>query len=67
MPTSRASRTAAALQDARHEADYGPRRRFRTSDAALAVSAARAALDHLNAAPAEQRAAFVMLLAVPPR
>jgi hypothetical protein len=59
--------TAAALQDARHEADYDPRRRFRTSDAALAVNAARAALAHWNAAPAEQRTAFIMLLVFPPR
>ena len=59
--------TAAALQDARHEADYDPRRRFRTSDALFAVNTARAALAHWNAASAEQRLAFVMLLVFPPR
>lgn len=59
--------TAAALQDARHEADYDPRRRFRTSDAALAVNAARTALAYWNSAPAEQRTAFIRLLEFPPR
>jgi hypothetical protein len=58
---------AAALQDARHEADYDPRRRFRTSDALLAVNTARAALTHWNAAPTEQRTAFIMLLVFSPR
>jgi hypothetical protein len=58
---------AAALQDNRHEADYDPRRRFRTSDALLAVNTARAALTHWNAAPAEQRTAFIILLVFPPR
>jgi len=58
---------AAALQDARHEADYDPRRRFRTSDALLAVNTARAALTHWNVAPAEQRTAFIMLLVFSPR
>jgi hypothetical protein len=58
---------AAALQDSRHEADYDPQRRFRTSDAALALGTARAALAHWAAAPAEQRTAFLMLLLFPPR
>jgi hypothetical protein len=58
---------AAALQDARHEADYDPRRRFRTSDAVFVINTARAALHHWNSAPADQRSAFLMLLLFPPR
>jgi len=58
---------AAALQDSRHEADYDPRRRFRTSDAALALNTARAALTHWEAAPNQQRRSFLMLLLFPPR
>jgi hypothetical protein len=58
---------ASALQDSRHEADYDPRRRFRTSDATLALNAARAALAHWLTAPPEQRTAFLMLLLFPPR
>jgi hypothetical protein len=58
---------AAALQEARHEADYDPRPRFRTSKAVLQIDLARTALHHWAAAPPEQRATFLMLLLFPPR
>lgn len=56
-----------ALQEARHEADYDPRPRFRTSDAVLRIDLARTALRHWAAATVEQRTAFLMLLLFPPR
>jgi hypothetical protein len=55
------------LQEKRHSADYDPLIRVRTSDAALAVSTARAAIQRFGGAPAVQREAFLSLLLFPPR
>lgn len=50
------------LQQKRHDADYNPSIRVRTSDARLAIGAARNALKRLQAADSESRDAFLGLL-----
>lgn len=50
------------LQQKRHDADYNPSIRVRTSDARLAISAARYALHRLQAANSASREAFLALL-----
>jgi uncharacterized protein (UPF0332 family) len=58
---------ALELQRMRHEADYDPSIRIKTSDAVLAVSSARSALIHLTQASAPSREAFFSLLLFQPR
>jgi len=55
------------LQEKRHSADYDPLIRVRTSDAKLAIGAARAALRQFHAATADEREAFIALLVFTPR
>jgi hypothetical protein len=50
------------LQESRHDADYNPSVRVRRSDARLAVSTARKALDRLRTAARSSRDAFLALL-----
>lgn len=50
------------LQERRHAADYDPSIRFKMSDALVAISTARSAVDNFNTAPAENKAAFLTLL-----
>ena len=59
--------TALELQRKRHSADYDPSTRIKSSDARLAVSAARNALNRLNGASAAGREAFLSLLLFGPR
>ena len=61
------STAAIELQQKRHGADYNPQPRFRTSDALLAVSTARSAVQRFKAANDEHRRMFVTLLVCPPR
>jgi hypothetical protein len=58
---------ALELQEKRHTADYDPGIIVRAADASLAISNARVALRHWNAAPADARISFLMLLLFPPR
>jgi uncharacterized protein (UPF0332 family) len=58
---------AIELQEKRHSADYDPSVRLKSSDALLAVSAARGALARLNTADADAREAFLGLLLFRPR
>jgi hypothetical protein len=58
---------ALELQEKRHNADYDPLIRVKTSDAQLAIKTARAALQRLNAASAAEREAFLALLLFAPR
>lgn len=55
------------LQQKRHAADYDPAMRFDSSEARAAVSAARAALAHLQHASDRERTALLALLVFPPR
>lgn len=55
------------LQEKRHQADYNPQTRFRTSDAKLVIGTARNAIDCFRAANEEHRKAFLTLLICPPR
>jgi hypothetical protein len=55
------------LQRKRQSADYDPSIRVETSDAQLAVSAARNALMSLRTASTERREAFLSLLLFEPR
>jgi hypothetical protein len=55
------------LQEKRHAADYDPLIRVRSSDAILAVSVGRTALDRFDSASAMRRRAFLGLLLFPPR
>jgi hypothetical protein len=55
------------LQEERHSADYDPRYVVTSTEAAFAISQARAALHSFRAAPEEQRNAFLALLLFPPR
>ena len=55
------------LQQKRHGADYNPQPLFRTSDALLAVSTARSAVQRFRAANDEHRRMFLTLLVCPPR
>jgi len=55
------------LQQERHAADYDPRLRVEPSDAVLALAAARRAMRCWEAAPADERSAFLALLLFPPR
>ncbi len=55
------------LQRKRQSADYNPSIRVKTSDALLAVRAARNALTRFNAAGAVEREAFLSLLLFKPR
>src|ERR1700694_340759 len=55
------------LQEKRHSADYDPSIRVKTSDAILAISAARSALTRFHAADAAGREAFLGLLLFRPR
>jgi len=57
----------AELQEKRHSADYNPLLKFRTSDAVLAVSTARAAIGRLRSAPSAKKRAFLPLCVVAPR
>ena len=50
------------LQQKRHDADYNPSIRVRTSDARLAIGAARNALQRLQAADSKSREVFLGLL-----
>ena len=59
--------TVIVLQDARHEADYDPRRRFRASEAKLTVDLARTGLIHWDRVPTDEKATFLTMLAFPPR
>lgn len=61
------STAAIELQEKRHLADYNPQPRFRTSDAKLAISAARSAVRRSQTASTEHRKAFLTLLVCPPR
>lgn len=56
-----------ALQERRHEADYNPLLKFKTSDALLAISTARSALRRLARAPVAKRHRMLTLLMFPPR
>lgn len=55
------------LQRKRHSADYDPSIRVKSSDAQLAVQAARNALSRFNAAGALERESFLSLLLFNPR
>lgn len=55
------------LQRKRHSADYDPSIRVKSSDALLAVRAARNALQRFNAAGAFERETFLSLLLFNPR
>jgi hypothetical protein len=67
-PDIRAFSTAAIeLQEKRHLADYNPQPRFKSSDAKLAISAARSAVHLFQMANEEHRKAFLTLLVCPPR
>jgi len=67
-PNIQAFSTAAIdLQEKRNRADYNPELRFRTSDAKLAISAARSAVQRFRTAGEEHRKAFLTLLVCPPR
>jgi hypothetical protein len=55
------------LQQTRHEADYDPRPRFAASDAKVAISVARSAIQQFHAASDEHRKTFLTLLVCPPR
>lgn len=58
---------ALELQEKRHNADYDPLIRVKTSDAQLAIQTARAALQRFNEATAAEREAFLSLLLFSPR
>lgn len=55
------------LQKNRYAADYDPLRRFKTSDAILAVQTARTALRRFHQASPSRRQAFLTLLLFQPR
>lgn len=55
------------LMEARHSADYDTLIRFRTSDVKSHIISARAAVRALRNAAADDRKAFLFLLAFPPR
>jgi uncharacterized protein (UPF0332 family) len=57
----------AELQEKRHAADYDVMIRMNKSDAALAISTARAALGRLDRASGPERLAFLSLLLFSPR
>jgi uncharacterized protein (UPF0332 family) len=57
----------AELQEKRHAADYDPMICMNKSDAALAISTARAALGRLERASEPERLAFLSLLLFSPR
>ncbi len=59
--------SAASLQEKRHLADYDPMLRFVTSDAKLAIEAARSAVENFSRADQEQQRAFLTLLLCQPR
>jgi hypothetical protein len=61
------STVAIELQEKRHMADYNPQPRFRTSDAKLAISAARSAVHLFLAANEQHRKVFLTLLICSPR
>jgi hypothetical protein len=50
------------LQKLRHSSDYDPFFRISKSDAALAISSARVALDHFERVPPDEKAIFLYLL-----
>lgn len=50
------------LQERRHGADYDPSTRFKMSDATVAISTARSAVDNFRAATADGKTAFLTLL-----
>ena len=52
------------LQSKRHDADYNPQPRFKTSDAKSAINAAPNAVDSFRRAADEKRIAFLTLLLV---
>jgi len=58
---------AVDLQEKRHSADYDVMVRMNSSDAALAIATARAALKRFRRATQPQRLAFLSLLLFPPR
>jgi uncharacterized protein (UPF0332 family) len=55
------------LQEKRHSADYDVMIRMNSSDAALAIDTARAALARFSKASEPERLAFLSLLLFPPR
>ncbi|MEH2532957.1 uncharacterized protein (UPF0332 family) [Bradyrhizobium sp. AZCC 1588] len=55
------------LQEKRHSADYDVMIRINRSDAALAITTARAALGRFHGAGEPERLAFLSLLLFPPR
>lgn len=55
------------LQERRHEADYDPMVRLKTSDAKAAIRSARSALDLLENMAVSERNAFLSLLVFPAR
>ena len=55
------------LQEKRHNCDYNPLIRLKSSDAGLAVSTARRALRKFRRTPRERRDIFLTLLLFPPR
>ncbi|KQT66249.1 MULTISPECIES: hypothetical protein [unclassified Aureimonas] len=55
-----------ALQEARHDADYDPAVRLKTSDAKSAITSSREIIARLNGADGVARKRFLTLLAFPP-
>jgi hypothetical protein len=55
------------LQEKRHKADYDPMSRVRLSDALLAISTARAAVNRFRRASSPRKRAFLALLLFPPK
>jgi hypothetical protein len=61
------ARVVLELQQERYRADYDPSWSVKSSDAHSLVGFARDSITQWTAAPAEQRDAFLLLLAFPPR
>jgi len=59
--------TALEIQKKRHSADYDPSLRVNSSDAVIAIKAARSALTRFNTADADTREPFLGLLLFRPR
>jgi len=59
--------TALEIQKKRHSADYDPSLRVNSSDAVIAIKAARSALTRFNTADADVRESFLGLLLFRPR
>lgn len=59
--------SAAELQEKRHLADYNPQSYFVSSDARIAIGAARGAVAQFRRADSDHRKTFLTLLLCPPR